>query len=272
MIINKPWHGIAKRRTRIFRAQALVWYRRAAAHGSSDAENQLGYMAEKGLGQVQSYSEAFSWYYKGADHGNDEAMENIGYDFQYGSGVASNYTQAISWYYKAAALGNGTAENQLGWMYQYGQGVEQNDAMAVAWYRLAKDQGSVSGENNLHAFKEELEDRCSGCWDSANQPVKDAAIEMVQRRVRIRELRAQIIGLETDALAEDNSADELAHMGNNGKQKNGGIAKAMDALGTVVGEKPRLDAAKSREEGVPLREEPARLESLDNSSANAVVP
>jgi hypothetical protein len=78
--------------------------------------------------------------------------------------------------------------------------------------------------------------------------------------------------LETDALEEDNSADELAHMGNNGKKKNGGIAKAMNAFGTVVGEKPRFDASKSREEAARLRQELARLEDLDQSSANVPVP
>jgi hypothetical protein len=95
---------------------------------------------------------------------------------------------------------------------------------------------------------------------------------MVQRRARIRDLRAQITGLETDGLAEDNSADELAHMGNNGRQKDGAIAKAMDAFGTVVGEKPRLEASQSREQAARLREELARLEYLDQSSGNFPAP
>src|SRR6516225_1471564 len=66
---------------------------------NSKAENQLGYMAENGWGQPQSYNEAFSWYYKAADDGSDEAMENIGYNFQNGIGVAVDYRQARSWLY-----------------------------------------------------------------------------------------------------------------------------------------------------------------------------
>src|SRR5436309_1773942 len=62
-------------------AQAISWYRRAAAHGNSNAENQLGYMAGEGWGQPQDYVEALSWYYKAADHGNADAQENIGYLF-----------------------------------------------------------------------------------------------------------------------------------------------------------------------------------------------
>ena len=250
-------------------AQALAWYRRAAGDGDSDAENQLGYMAEQGLGQSQNYAEAFSWYYKSADHGNDEAMENIGYDFEHGIGVAVDYAKAMTWLYQAAALENSDAENQLGWIYQYGQGVKPNDANAEAWYQLSADQGNVRGQNNLSALQEELDE--DGGGESANEPVNDPAIEIVQRRARIRDLRAQITGLETDALAEDNSADELAHMGNNGK-KNGSIAKVMDAFGTVVSEKPRLDASQLREQAASLRVELARLESLDKSSANVLVP
>ena len=191
-------------------------------------------------------------------------MENIGYNFQHGIGVPVDYAKARSWLYRAAALENSDAENQLGWMYQFGQGVEPDDARAVAWYSLAADQGNTQGKNNLCAFQEELEERGSGLWESANQPVSDAAIEMVRRRVRIRELRAQITGLETDAVQDDNSADELATMG----KKDDGVGKVMDAFGTVVGVKPRLDAAKYREQAARLREELARLESLDQSSAN----
>jgi methyl coenzyme M reductase gamma subunit len=157
-------------------------------------------------------------------------------------------------------------------MYQHGQGVKQDDAKAVAWYRLAADQGSVSGKN-VHALKEELEERCSGCWESANVAVSDPAIEVVRRRVRMRDLRAQITGLETDALAQENSADELASIGKGGKgKKNDAIAKVMDAVGTVAAEKPRLDAAESREEAARLHEELARLESLEQSTSNVPVP
>jgi TPR repeat protein len=49
-------------------------YRRAASHGNSNAETNIGFMAEKGWGQPQSYEEAFSWYYKAAEHGNAAAM------------------------------------------------------------------------------------------------------------------------------------------------------------------------------------------------------
>ena len=219
-------------------------------------------MAEQGWGEAQSYTEAFSWYYKSADNGNNEAMENIGYNFQNGIGVAVDYAKAMSWLYKAALLENSDAENQLGWMYQYGQGVKPDYANALAWYQLSADQGNTHGQNNFSSLRKIwMKD---GGGNPVNEPVSDPVVEVVQRRARIRDLRAQITGLETDAVAQDNSADELAHMGNNGKNKNGGIAKAMDAFGTVLGAKPSLDAAKSREEVAQLREELAGLGKLSN--------
>jgi len=52
----------------------------------------------------------------------------------------------------------------------------------------------------------------------------------------------QIVGLKTDALHQDDFADQLANTGKNGKGKNDGITKVMDAFGTAAGLKPRLDA------------------------------
>ena len=100
---------------------------------------------------------------------------------------------------------------------------------------------------------------------------------MVRRRVRMSDLRAQITGLETDALQDDITANELAHMGENGKHKKNnaitkGITKFMDAVGTVAGVPARLQAPALREEAARLREELAQVESLDQSSANVPAP
>jgi TPR repeat protein len=203
-------------------------------------------------------------------------MENIGYNFQNGVGVSIDYARAWSWLYDAAVLGSAEAENQLGWMYQHGEGVKADNAEAVAWYRLSADQGNTNGKDNLA-------DLCVDLYQSGNKlchsdvSVNDPALEMVQRRARIRDLRAQISGLETDALQDDISANELANMGKNGKHKkdNGiteGITRVMDGVGTVVGAPARLQAPTLRDEAARLREELAQLESLDQSSTNAAAP
>jgi len=191
--------------------------------------------------------------------------------------VAIDYAQAWSWLCKAAALGSATAENQLGWMYQYGEGVRADDATAVALYRLSADQGNTSGKDNLRDLCVDRYQSGDKLCDSDNTSVSDPAIELIQRRANIRDLRAQITGLETDALEDDISADDLANMGKNGKAKkqNGitkSITKVMDGVGTALSVNPRLDAANRREQAARLREELAQLESLDQSSANIPPP
>ncbi len=204
-------------------------------------------------------------------------MENIGYNFQNGVGVAIDYAKAWPWLYKAAALGSATAENQLGWMYQYGEGVPADNAIAVTLYQLSADQGNTSGKDNLSDLCVDLYQSGDKLCHSDNISVSDPAIEMIQRRAQIRDLRAQIIGLETDALQDDMSADDLANMGKNGKGKKKNditksITKVMDGVGTALSVNPRLDAANRREQAARLREELAQLERLDQSSANVPPP
>jgi hypothetical protein len=228
-------------------------------------------MAEKGWGQPQSYDEAFSWYYKAAAHGNDTAMENIGFNFQNGVGVVVDYEKAWSWLYQAALQGNASAENQLGLRYQHGQGVLQADGKAVAWYRLSADQGNTNGSNDLR-------DLCADLYQAGNRlchldnPVNDPALEVVQRRAQIRDLRAQITGLETDALQDEANADELSNMGKNSKHKKdnpigNGLTKVFDGIGTAASAPARIQAPVLREQTDRLREQLAQLESLDQASA-----
>ena len=161
-------------------------------------------------------------------------------------------------------------------MYQYGQGVDADNAGAVALYRLSADQGNTSGDDNLRDLCVDLYQSGSKLCDSGSTTVSDPAIEVIQRRAQIQDLRAQITGLETDALQDYLSAEKLANMGKNGKSNKNGITKSitkvMDGVGTALSLNPRLDAANRREQAARLREELAQLESLDQSSANFPPP
>jgi TPR repeat protein len=250
-------------------AQAHAWYLRAAGHGNSDAENQLGFFAEEGWGQPKNYAEALAWFYKASEHGSNDAEENIGYMFQNGLGVQTDYAKAMSWFVEAAAHGNSNAENQLGWMYQFGQGVKPDDARAVTWYRMSADQGNRRGIDNLHAFEEVLEDRGSGLWEAANTSVTDAAIARAQRWAKIDDLQRRIAGLEGDAQNQDDLANQLEHTG---KGKNDAITKLFNAAGSVPAVKYHAEAAKYRAEAARLREELAQLENQPQPTASVPTP
>jgi TPR repeat protein len=227
-------------------------------------------MAEKGWGQPQSYQEALTWYYKAAEQGSDTAQENIGYMFQYGTGVPIDYDKALAWYYQAADQGNGDALNQLGWMYQYGQGVKQDDAEALGWYQLSANQGNLHGKINLEAFTDDLKYRRGGVLENAiNAKVNDPAFLRAQRGADIRDLRARITGLESDAVNQDDLADQLEHMGHG---KNDAISKAFNAMGSVGAVKFHIEATKYRAEAARLRDQLAQIESQNQSGVGPVLP
>jgi TPR repeat protein len=218
------------------------------------------------LFRSQNYAEALSWYYKAADHGSAQAEENIGYIFQKGTGVPMDYAKAMAWFVRAAAQGNRDAENQLGWMYQFGQGVEPDNAKALSWYGLAADQGSIQGKNNLQVFTDDLEDSGGGTTLS---PKNDPAILQAQRWAKIQDLHRRINEVETDALQQDEFADQLEHTG---KGKNDGMTKLFNAIGSVGAVKYHIQADKDRNEAAGLREELAQTENESQSSTSVPAP
>ena len=141
-------------------------------------------------------------------------------------------------------------------MYQYGQGVSQNDAEALRWYQLSADAGNSHGKNNLQAFTDDLDGR--GVLENAiNTKVDDPALLRAQRWADIRDLRARITGLESDAVNQDDLANQLENMD---KGKKDFVSKTFKAMGNVGAVKFHLEAAKYRAEAARLRNELAKLE------------
>jgi hypothetical protein len=57
-------------------AEAVNWYRKAAAQGYSDAQFNLGIMYQNGLGIPQDYVQAHMWFNLAAMTGDQGAAEN----------------------------------------------------------------------------------------------------------------------------------------------------------------------------------------------------
>jgi TPR repeat protein len=94
-----------------------------------------------------------------------------------------------------------------------GQGVKTDNARALTWYSLAADQGNVQGKNNLQIFTDDLQDSGGGEWQNATAAVSDAVIAQAQRWANIQDLHGRIDKVETDALYQDDLADQLEHTG-----------------------------------------------------------
>ena len=87
------------------------------------------------------YAEALRWYRKAAAMEIAVAEHNIGAMYREGLGVEQDFTAAAKWFRKAAEQGVALTQVVLGGMYMEGQGVSQNDTEAVKWLRKAAEQG-----------------------------------------------------------------------------------------------------------------------------------
>ena len=129
--------------------EAIEQFRLAADQGRAAAQNNLGFMYDKGRGVPEDDVEAVRWYRLAADQGQANAQYNLGFMYATGRGVPQDDAEAVRWYRLAADQGNAGAQYNLGVMYANGQGVPEDDAEAVRWYRLAADQGNAGAQLNL---------------------------------------------------------------------------------------------------------------------------
>ncbi len=130
-------------------ADALRWFRQAAAKDSATGQWGLGLLYATGQGVSQDYAEAMRWYRLAAAQGDARAWNNIGNLFGYGRGVPQDWSQARSWWEKAAARGQAGAQVNLGLLYERGSGVTQDVVEARRWYQMAATQGDAQGQTNL---------------------------------------------------------------------------------------------------------------------------
>lgn len=96
------------------RAKEIVesLHKRAEA-GDMVAQNELGFIYNKGLYGIEDPVEAVRWFRRSAEQGHAFAQHNLGWMYEKGRGVEMNLTQAEVWYRKSAAQGNATAITRL---------------------------------------------------------------------------------------------------------------------------------------------------------------
>jgi TonB family protein len=129
----------------------MTWYLGAADKGNAQAQNNIGWLYESGLGVNQDYAEAMAWYYRAADQGLAQAQTNIGWLYQNGFGIKQDYAAAMTWYRKAADQGDAQAEGNIGSLYESGLGVQQNHDEALNWYRKSGHRGVLVVSNGIRA-------------------------------------------------------------------------------------------------------------------------
>ena len=111
-------------------------------------------MYDNGEGVPKDDAEAVRWYRLAAAQGYALAQLNLGLMYANGEGVPEDDAEAVRWYRLAAEQGYATAQFNLGLMYANGEGVPEDDVTAYAWLNIAAAQGqSSANEGKEHVAK-----------------------------------------------------------------------------------------------------------------------
>lgn len=107
------------------------------------------------ISQNKAHKEAFKWMKKSAEQNHPEAQHNLGYFYDAGLGTPKNHTEAAKWFGKSADQGFVIKSYlRLALMYWQGQGVKENNIVAYALVNFADAKGYESDENLKPAAKE----------------------------------------------------------------------------------------------------------------------
>lgn len=83
-----------------YKSALKVWLDAAQA-GDPDAQNNVGEIYERGLGETPNYEAAVIWYQKASDQGYSRAQFNLGTLYEQGLGVPQDKLKALDLYRKA---------------------------------------------------------------------------------------------------------------------------------------------------------------------------
>ncbi len=136
----------------------------SARQGDAQAQHDLGWCYENGVGVGRDTTDAVGWYGRAADHGNAKGQYALGRCYMNGIGTSRDESAAAKMYRLAADQGNSNAQHSLGGCYSGGYGVDRNLREGARWYRLAAKQGNSDAQYRLAVYLENADD---GVRDSA---------------------------------------------------------------------------------------------------------
>jgi len=147
-------------------AKAVTWYKKAAAKDDPIAQNNLGFMYDRGLGVKRDEKKAFELFKAAAEApinapADPYAMINLGLSYELGRGTKVDYKEAAKWYYEAAEAKLPEAEYRLSTMYKRGLGVAADEQQASAWLKKAAFRKHQQACKILYGTKAPPDSTCS---------------------------------------------------------------------------------------------------------------
>ena len=127
--------------------------RKVAEAGDANAQYALGCRYYEGDGVARDYAEALKWYRLAAAQGHNSGLCDVAFCYRNGHGVPQDYAKAIPLYRQAADQGCPTGAFWLGYAYEHGQGVARDLAQARRWYELARERGDEDAAEALEKMR-----------------------------------------------------------------------------------------------------------------------
>lgn len=156
-----------------------------------------------------------------AEVGDADAQNNVGEIFERGLGDEPNYEAAIIWYEKAAAQGHSGALLNLGTLYEQGHGVQQDKLKALNYYRqswgLPEDDLIYQSAANreINALREQLQGEISErdtqirLLQKQTQALEEQTSRTSDSQIELEQLRKWVEGLRLEQSAGEQQLARL---------------------------------------------------------------
>ena len=183
-------------------ATAFRSFRPLAEEGNPEAQNNLGFLYQHGLGVKRNYSLALNWYTRSANQELAEAQHNLGMLNYLGHGVSQDFRIARRYFQKASDQKLGAASYMVGLIHFKGEGFQKNDAQARRYFAKAASEGDANGQYMYSYFllTGEGKKRDQGSyWDN-----------LFTQEVAMEELKASWVWAEIAVLNGQTDASNLA--------------------------------------------------------------
>jgi hypothetical protein len=190
---------------------ALTVWMEAAQAGDPEAQNNVGEIYERGLGEEANYEAAAIWYQKAVDQGYTRAMFNLGTLYEQGLGVPADKLRALNLYrqswgmpedsviYQSAAAEEITAlRGELDQQIK-----EKDDQLKSLESQMATLQAQLTRQRNAAAAAARA---TSPEADQTNQQVESLKKLVANLEAERRASRAKLDGLKTTTVRTPGAA------------------------------------------------------------------
>lgn len=210
-------------------AEAVRWYRKAAAQGLPEAEFEVGVSYYQGGGVRADKREAFRWFSKAAEHGEPMAQYSVGVMLEHGEVGRANKAEALRWYRQSAENGYVDAQYFLGVRYMDGDGVAKNRTEGIRWLRLAAEQGHEDAVSELRhegvmptsgplkSDQQALITKALEC-KATPQEIASFNLQLDKGQIAMRELRAEEEAKEATMMSSWIAESPMSVFGKQSKQ------------------------------------------------------